>query len=459
MSHAELFRGIAVLIDDEIDKPNEGIRLIKEQIETAGCHVVKFSRLPEDASIEYLREVSFFILDWMLESVTDDEGNPIVGPAARAVQKINDDKAIAFLKKLKNVCVAPVFVFTNENVEHIEQKIQRHPELSWGDDPPMILVKSKDAFKTTAVFDVLSDWMLKAPSVYVLKKWERAYYSAKNELFKDFYTKSVQWPLVLWKTYRSDNVSPSAELGALIARNLLSRMTPFDFDLAPFNDALEALDSTEHMNRNVVLKVLEGDRFLPSLRLHGNAVAPGDTFKKGDDYYINIRPDCDCIAREGVTEDKVKMYLLRGSKVTNAKVLAGADPKYGTLKERDSECIIFGMMNGTTVSFQFAELLVEESGPWIADRKGRLLPPYLTRLQQRYAAYLQRPGLSKIPKAALPPSPPAPALAAASPTPPAAPAKSEAAAPQKAAAKAATVKSRKKAPVRKAGKMPKSEAS
>lgn len=454
MSHAELFRGIAVLIDDEIDKPNDDIRHIQEQIETAGCHIVKFSQLPEDASIEYLREVSFFVLDWRLETLNDEDGNPLTGPAARAMQKLNDDKAIAFLKKLKDVCVAPVFVFTNENVEHIEQKIQRHPELSWGDDPPMILVKSKDAFKTVGVFDVLADWMLKAPSVYVLKKWERAYSSAKNELFKDFYTKSVQWPLVLWKTYKSDNVSPSAELGALIARNLLSRMTPFDFDLAPFNDAIEALDSTEHMNRNVVLKVLEGERFLPSVRLHGNAVAPGDIFKRGDDYYVNIRPDCDCIARDGVTEDKVKMYLLRGSKVTNAKVLDGLDPKYGTLKERDTECIIFGMMNAATVSFQFAELLIEESGAWIADRKGRLLPPYLTRLQQRYAAYLQRPGLSKIPKAALPAPAAVPAPAPARP-PLAAPPQAEGNTSKKNASPAGP----KKAAARKTRKTPKSEAS
>jgi hypothetical protein len=453
VSHADLFRGIAVLIDDQIDDPAAGITRIREQIEKAGCHVVKFSKLPEEGSIEHLREVSFFVLDWRLESVNDEDGNPLTGPAARAVQKLNDDNAIAFLKKLKDVCVAPVFVFTNEVVEHVEQKIKRHPELSWGDDPPMILVKSKDAFKDEAVFDVLSDWMLKAPSVYVLKKWERAYTSAKNELFKDFYTKSVQWPLVLWKTYKSDNVSPSAELGALIARNLLSRMTPFDFDLAPFNDALEALDSTEHMNRNVVLKVLEGERFLPSVRLHGNAVAPGDIFKRGDDYYVNIRPDCDCIARDGVTEDKVEMYLLKGSKVTSVKVLEKLDPKYGTLKERDTECIIFAMLNGTTVCFQFAELLITEAGPWIVDRKGRLLPPYLTRLQQRYAAYLQRPGLSKIPKAALPPLPPAQVTPPPT-TPPAEHPKTRTAEPENPATKPAG-RAQKKT-IRKASKAPKS---
>jgi len=47
-------------------------------------------------------------------------------------------------------------------------------------------------------------------------------------------------------------------------------------------------------------------------------------------------------------------------------------------------------------------------------RIGRLLPPYLTRLQQRYSAYLQRPGLSRIPRAALPVIP---ALTPAAPAP------------------------------------------
>ena len=81
--------------------------------------------------------------------------------------------------------------------------------------------------------------------------------------------------------------------------------------------------------------------------------------------------------------------------------------------EADTESVVFGLTGGVTVSFHFAELLVEASGPWIEHRIGRLLSPYLTRLQQRYSSSLQRPGLSRIPKAAWPPAPvvaaPAPA--------------------------------------------------
>ena len=181
----------------------------------------------------------------------------------------------------------------------IEELLKPHPELHNGDDPSHILVKRKTEVRDAGIFEVLATWMKDAPSVYVLKRWERAYSSAKNELFLDFYAKSVQWPLVLWKTYKADGISPSAELGSLIARNLLSRMTPFDFDLAPFDGLLKTLEARRNQEPATVLRVLEGERFLPKNRLHGDALAPGDVFKKGGDYYVNIRPDCDCIARDG----------------------------------------------------------------------------------------------------------------------------------------------------------------
>jgi hypothetical protein len=125
-------------------------------------------------------------------------------------------------------------------------------------------------------------------------------------------------------------------------------------------------------------------------------------FKKGSEYFINIRPDCDCIAREGKNQDDVEMYLLQGSKLSPAGLASKANGKYGTVSERDTEAIIFGMFETRTFAFQFKDLTVGKWADWKARRIGRLLPPFLTRLQQRYAAYLQRPGLSRIPSVLLP---------------------------------------------------------
>lgn len=39
---------------------------------------------------------------------------------------------------------------------------------------------------------------------------------------------------------------------------------------------------------------------------------------------------------------------------------------------------------------------------WKANRIGRLLPPFLTRLLERYVAYSHRPGVPRVPSALVP---------------------------------------------------------
>lgn len=410
MPEPDLFHGIAVLIDDEVHKTGVEITTIRDQIEDAGCHVVPLAELPKPSSLVNLRDVSFFILDWDLTGNTtgDNDGEILTGPAAQALKRQNAIQAIDFLKELKKVCVAPVFIFTNEDPAWIESQIRRHPELYSATDPSHILVRRKSDVTTTGVFQVLSAWMSDAPSIYVLKKWERAYAAAKHDLFSDFYAKSVRWPVVLWKNYQGDSLDGSVELGHLIGRNLLSRMTPFNFDLERFDTPADAVQAAEETSRDAVMKVLEGERFLPKNRLHDDSIAPGDVFKRGQDFYVNIRPDCDCIPRDGMIRDNIRLYLLKGEKITGAQVRKRCENKYGIIHESDTEGLVFGMTGGKTVGFQFANLMLAPWGEWKNDRIGRILPPYLTRLQQRYAAYLQRPGLTRIPSAALPPAPPTP---------------------------------------------------
>ena len=79
------------------------------------------------------------------------------------------------------------------------------------------------------------------------------------------------------------------------------------------------------------------------------------------------------------------------------------DSERGLVREREDQVAVFGMYEEKTIVFSMKKL---EKMKWseLKDcRIGRLLPPYLTRLQQRYASYLQRPGLSRIPKEAIAP--------------------------------------------------------
>jgi len=96
------------------------------------------------------------------------------------------------------------------------------------------------------------------------------------------------------------------------------------------------------------------------------------------------------------------MHLLGGREYPDA--LTGVDPKFGLVHERDNEGIVVAMFEGKHVRFGFAnDLKVQEwNATWKAKRIGRLLPPFLTRLLERYASYAHRPGIPRVPSALVP---------------------------------------------------------
>jgi hypothetical protein len=401
MADLALFKGIAVVIDDEVHIKESGVATICAQIHEAGGYVVALTELPASAAdFTNFGGAAFFVLDWNLLGA--DLGAPEAGvraPAGLKDQHVKDK--IDFLKKLRDSRLAPVFVFTHEDVDAVKAALHECPDLYVNDKPSHIFVMSKQDVIDKGVLQVLNEWVLKVPSALALRLWEVEYEKAKNSLFADFYSKSIYWPAFLWQTFEEDGVPGSDELGRLISRNLLSRMTPFEMDMATFVPELEKLKAEEPAEyRRALLSVLEGERFVRADRLHQNSVGPGDVFKEGGKYYLNIRPDCDCAIRKG-NEDPV-LYLLKGNKLRAAEVKEMLDPDHGLFKERDDQSIVFAMDDGANVAFRFKDLHQKAWSEMKDKRVGRLLPPFSTRIQQRYSAYLQRAGLPKIPKAAMP---------------------------------------------------------
>ncbi len=404
MPDETLFHGIAVLIDDEINDPKASVAVIKRQIEDAGCHVVPLSAMPSDSSIPNFREVAFFVVDWKLNGAALQELGAEPGITSSVLEQQNEDSIVKFLHELRKVRFAPVFIFTNEPVDSVKEKLKGYTELYNADDPSHILVMDKKEVTNAGVFNVLTDWMKSAPSVYVLKSWEKFYEKAKNELFLDFYMKSTLWPLIIWKNFENDSVPPAALIGELIGRNLVSRMTPFECDLKPFSSQLEEIKKDKPAYESIVRKVLEGERFLHNSRLESDSLGPGDIFTTEDGAYLmNIRPDCDCIARGNNKLDSLDLYLLRGTE--KAIVDLNFDREHGIILEQDNEAMVFPIYDGKVLCFKFKKLYTKRWRELKANRIGRLLPPYLTRLQQRYSSYLQRPGLSRLPEELFPEPP------------------------------------------------------
>ncbi|MFH1487999.1 MAG: hypothetical protein ABII06_03765, partial [Pseudomonadota bacterium] len=147
-----------------------------------------------------------------------------------------------------------------------------------------------DLIGRTKLFNAITEWIQKTPSIYVLEGWEKVYRTSKVKLFHDFYNMSPNWPNILWESFAADGVNRSLELGEVITRNLYTRMVPFAFDDKILKKKRKPVPKDE------VRKVISGACFIKEDCLQKDAIATGDIFKiSTDKFFINIRPDCDCI--------------------------------------------------------------------------------------------------------------------------------------------------------------------
>lgn len=398
-----LFRGIAVLIDDEVTIKDSGIEQLAKQIEDDNCHVIRIPQLPTDEQIYTLTEAAFFILDWNLHNIQREAGVPDDVPLVKIPQgltKAHVKANLNFLAKIRERRFAPVFIFTNEDPETVKRLLQEKGFFTGGPSDH-IFVQGKTAVLEAGVFSILEEWIKGHPSAYVLKCWEAAYANTRNLFFVDFYSLSHLWPVVLWQTYSKDHISEAAELTSMIGRNIMSRLAPVSFDPSIVAAASHVDAVANEVKFEEVRGVLEGERFIRKERLQSE-VSVGDVFKYKGKYFVNLRPECDCVARGKGGIDEVKLYLIRGDKVPDKDFHKTFNTEFGNFIDKDTTGTVFAMYKGVTVCFQFQDLRIEKWGDWKDKRIGRLIPPYSTKLQQRFGAFIQRIGLARIPEQAVP---------------------------------------------------------
>ena len=392
------FKGIAVVIDDQVHAEPEIIEII-EAIEAAGGHVVRLDKLPSDGTdFENFTGAAFFILDWNLVEL----GPGIKLPEGVAAEQVS--AKVEFLRRLRRHRHAPVFIFTKEDPEVEREALLPYADL-YQEATSSILIRQKTAVGKQ-VYSVLNDWAKDLPSVLALKSWERENHRAINGVFNDLHDRDHLWPVFMWKTFKDDSLTPRDELGRLITRLVTSRMSAPDVNLDRFLPELESqLKANPVKYRESLLSILEGERFLRNERLDPESYTTGDVFLEGGangatKYYINLRAECDCIKHTGTTPGS--MHLLGGFEAPDA--LDKVDPKFGQVPEQDNEGVVVAMFNGKHIRFAFNRNLKVQAwnATWKGLRIGRLLPPFLTRLLERYAAYSHRPGIPRVPSVLVP---------------------------------------------------------
>lgn len=380
----QLFSGIGVVIDEAIHDDNQtpnGIQKIVQSIESKHIPLLQFEDLPDDEVISKLYSISFLILDWNLSGV-------------QPIPKATIDDNIVFLKKLKEICFIPLFIFSDEDPHTIEVTLSENGITA--ENSP-IFIKKKDELDTVEkLFGEIESWLKTTPSIYVLKEWEKATVEAKTKMLWALSATHPAWPKILMTSIKKDGGNQEMELIDMLQSNLKYRLSYPSLDIN-----LIKQQKTDGITRKELRQILECERFIPSSSLPNHPFA-GDVFIIGDVYYVNIRPDCDII--RDAEKDNKNMYLLSCKIVDETKINADVEDRIvfdsGEFIEKNNCCFI-AFVKGNILQLSLKELTTL---PWndIKDKRiGRILPPYITKIQQKYSAYIQRQGLPRIPKEAI----------------------------------------------------------
>ena len=354
MEPQSLMSGIAVVIDDEIenvatDGDNEDgngdliVEIVKQLKQEWNLPFYTAKQIPpEETWPNLLQAASFILLDWRLwpsnVSQLEEEG------VARNIQ---------FLKQAKDYFV-PVFIFTNEASEDVEDKL--HQDIYQKESPErnfIFLKRKADLFADNALdFSAIEKWIKQNASVYALKTWEQEFHAAKKELFGAMYARSPDWPKVFWKAYKDDSVDPSSSLTHLINESLWGRMRTSAFEA-------EILDTPyADVRREDLLALIGETSFRAQNNLPEDEIRCGDLFKQSKGkFLLNLRPDCDCIPRDG-NADEMELYCVEGKKMSNSELRKLYHE--GHFPERVWEGIAFSIYNGGSVRFDFRKIRIEK---------------------------------------------------------------------------------------------------
>lgn len=391
-----LFKGVALIVDDKVSDSDSSIAQIMKNFENENIPLIKYDILPRLDIISHLQNISFVLFDWQLQTMELGVSTP------SELQNSNDDDNLNFLEKLIQNCFCPIFIFSDLPEEDIKEKLKGR-ELYNDSRMNMFFIKQKNDIKdANKLFDEMGKWIETNSSMYLLKEWDNAYQKAKSELFVDFQNVSSTWANLLWKNFKDDDedfstpASISFELFDVLMKNITNRI-----NVPKLNESILGIKAT---NEKEFASIIEKTKFIDNFLLNKDSPNTGDIFFCKDEkaYFINIRPQCDILR----VEDP-ELYCLRGIELnlTPAKKHSYKDNNTakpydfykGEFIEQKNNCIVSFVCNEKILEFRFKDLEILHWNEIKDKRVGKLLPPFITHIRQKYATYIEREGLPRIP--------------------------------------------------------------
>ncbi len=436
MDVKKLFSGIAIIVDNEIKKEDSIIYKIKTNLIKSNIPVACFEEIPDKSIIESFGNASFIILDW---NYFDEDINTEVLLGLSELQKESQQEVIDFMKEIMDKLFVPIFIFSGVDIAEVKNSLIE--EGLYNDQKPSrIFIKSKiDIDSEDELFNNIEEWVKQMPSVYALKKLENNLRNTKNKMFVEWYNYSPQWISVIWKMLKEDSSETQQEFGEFIIRNLANRTEQIEFDEHMF-------EVEGRINNDELAKIMEYERYIKYGNKLPDQAYTGDLFKKNSKYYLNVRAQCD-LARKS---DNVELYLIEGKvlktndiitediRITSERELKFPDKSFkleeldtisklanqgeenavlqlmrinelftqyrnqvffghGEIREKKPEVIIACIDGGKIIKFRL-DIKIKKFKDIKDNRIGRILPPYITRIQQKCSQYIVREGTIPLPK-------------------------------------------------------------
>ena len=199
MNLQELFTGIGIVIDDNVNVADSDDRIVKivKYLEEE-CHIplVKYNDVPDVDILTHCRSINFILVDWSLLNLP-------IGVSSSELENESHERILNFLKEVQAKCFAPVFLFSNEDIHSIKSQVLR----AAGKLP--ILFKSKSDIiapnNKVLFWDALEEWFNERSSMYVQKAWNSSFEKARVSFMLSLNRTNQHWPKVICKSAELDS--------------------------------------------------------------------------------------------------------------------------------------------------------------------------------------------------------------------------------------------------------------
>lgn len=390
----ELCKGPVVVVDDRIGDERDLINKLIEEIEENALPVLKYTTIRDARNkLQGMLFSNFIILDWKMTGAIEEI--PTGVQTGAELEAITKQEVIEFIKELRKICVAPIFILSAFDKDWIVSELEREGILSETKD--WVFVENKDTLCETrgVLISKIEEWIENSPHIYLAKCWTNEWLSKNTMVFWDLYRLNPDWPALFFRSFKDDGIDPILALRDTLFQLVLSELDCSSIDESLLDREISTVNSTSSES----LKELY-TRLVYTTNNIGRDIRPGDIFKiqegNKEKYYLNIRPECDT-TRHGEADDP-ELYLLEGQSVKRRDVKDRYKGKYGIVPW-ENEIIMLHLDGKAVVQFYKKDLLVKRFSEMKKYQKVcRIVPPFITQIRQSYSSFLGRYGVPSYPR-------------------------------------------------------------